>query len=177
MYCSYDNGLAGHDTSAHMKNLVVSVSVCLALLASSHAAAGSVEGPLVVWYNMSAKPEAVDKRVRDYLNSAQAEKDCWTWGALMFMRSKPAAINRELVDRAVLQKDRKAIAKLNGILKKPFGEADHGFDGIVVYSDEHGARYDRLTTGERRIETRGLAKPEDAAKSLCAVLPPITRAP
>jgi hypothetical protein len=158
-----------------------SAAIAACLFVSANALAGMVDGPYVIWINLSAQPEGVDGKMRqmlDYKSSACWDRDR---GPILFMRSKPAAINPALATRALLKREPAALGQLQALLKRRFGdEAPEGFDGIVVYADQPAPRMLGLTTGRARIGSATV----DPAKggpgllaSYCAVLPPITRRP
>lgn len=94
----------------------------------------------------------------------------------MFMRSKPSDITPDLVKKAILDKDKNPIRRLNSILKKPFGGANQSFDGIIVYSDNQTPTYYGLTTGKTHIESVQ-PLPELLGQTICAVMPNIVRKP
>jgi hypothetical protein len=158
-----------------LKFLLLSIS----FLWSALARAGTVEnGPYVVWVNLSPQPTLIDKKIRSYVTSGKAP--CWPLTALLFMRNKPPAITRDLVTRALVQKDKLSIKRLNAILKQSYGEARDGFDGIVAYSDTTPAVMYSLTAGRTKIEHTKInlnLDPNDVEGSFCAVVPEISRGP
>ena len=149
----------------------------IAMAMHAAAGAGSVEGPYVAWVNLSDNPKLIDTRIRDYVNSDKAEKDCWGHSGLLYMRRKPAGLTKEFVRQAVVDKDPKALRALNKLLKQPFDELDAGMDGVIVYDDANGPRLYSLTTGHKKVDAYKLPDLSHLGKGFCAVLPPITRAP
>lgn len=147
----------------------------VALLVCVKAWAGTVEGPYIVWMNLSKEPAEVDNKIRNYLN--HGDDLCWNNDALIFMRSKPPEVSRELVTLSIIKQEPKAIAKLNRILKKPFGEASGGFDGIVVYSDQPEPKMYSLTTGHRQVKSESINSQKELELSLCILMPEIIRKP
>lgn len=147
------------------------------LFVCSSSSAGLVGGPLIVWYNLSKNPQPIDGRIQKYLESGEAEKQCWTWGATLYMNAKPPTITRDLVELALVKGDVNAIEKINKILKAPFDDADDGFDGIIAYSDANGPTYYRLTTGKKKIKTYKMTNLRSLEDGICVVIPPIIRKP
>jgi hypothetical protein len=152
------------------------LSACALLSVQTLASAGSVDGPYVVWMNLSGSPDAADQRIRQFVNSGKAE--CWNSEAVLFMRDKPKTITPALVTRALIDSDKAAIKEVNKLLKRGHGEmATGGFDGVVVYTDQPKPAVYSLTTGERKVVQVSLAQAKDLETSFCKVLPMITRAP
>lgn len=148
------------------------------MLAALPAYAGSVEGPHVVWMNLSDDPEPVEARMVAYLNSPGNR--CKSEGEILFMRKKPKAITPALARQALIKRDPLALAQLQRILKQPFGDATGGFDGIVVYTDAPTTRMLALTTGSMKIARRpvkSLSTEGYLEEAFCEVRPGITRAP
>jgi hypothetical protein len=94
----------------------------------------------------------------------------------MYMSTKPAAITRDLIKSAFYEKNSKAIARLNKILKEPFDDASDGFDGIIVFSDEAQLRYYSLTMGKKKIKILNIGI-NDVEAGMCLVIPDIVRKP
>jgi hypothetical protein len=155
-----------------IKNALLAVAAFVVCLS---AIAGSVEGPYLVWVNLSKEPSEIDSRIRNYLN--HGDDLCWSSEALIFMRSKPNEITVELVTSAIIKHKTNAIAELNKILKKPFGDANDGFDGIIIYTDKPTPKIYSLTTGRRRVKSESIKGPEELEASLCVVMPEIIRKP
>ena len=152
-----------------------SLHILLALfVASFDAWAGAVPGPYVIWVNLSMHPGPVDRTVENYLESD--DDLCWNKGALMFMRSKPSGVTPALVRRAVLEKDVGALRKLSAILRRPFGEANQGFDGLIAYSELPEPTYYGLTTGRNRIQSVQ-PLPDFLGRTICVVMPEVVRKP
>ncbi|MEQ6341570.1 MAG: hypothetical protein M3A44_07915 [Gammaproteobacteria bacterium] len=152
-----------------------SLLIIAALFACLNAFAGSVEGPYIVWVNLSKEPSEVDNKIRNYLN--HGDDLCWNNDALIFMRSRPPEISKELINSAIIKHETKAIAKLNRILKKPFGEANDGFDGIIVYGDQPKPKMYSLTTGLRQVKSESINSKKELEISLCILMPEIIRKP
>lgn len=149
----------------------------LVLLAScTGAGAGSVSGVHVIWVNLSKAPKMVDDRVAAYLDSAAARQACWEEGSLLFMHARPKNLGNDLVKSAVIGKNAIAQNKLNAILRTPFRDAVAGFDGIIVYSDEHGPMYYSMTTGRGKVATLDV-NPRNAEIGMCVVMPDAVRKP
>jgi hypothetical protein len=152
------------------------VLACALLSAQALASAGSVDGPYVVWINLSGTPDTADQRIRQFVNSGKAE--CWNSEAVLFMRDKPKTITPALVTRALIDNDKAAIKEVNKLLKRGHGEmATGGFDGVVAYTDQPKSAVYSLTTGERKVVHVSFAQAKDLETSFCKVLPMITRAP
>lgn len=140
------------------------------------AVAGSVSGVHVVWVNLSATPQTMNKRIALYIDSAAGKKDCWEEGSLLFMKSRPKKMSDALVRSAVIAKDPAAQKILSSMLRQPYGDAVAGFDGIIVYSEEGGPRYDSLTTGRNKVATLDV-NPKNADIGICVVMPDAVRRP
>jgi hypothetical protein len=149
----------------------------LVLLASCvSAGAGSVSGVHVIWVNLSKAPKMVDDRVAAYMHSAAAREACWEENSLLFMHARPKNLNNELVRAAVIGNNAIAQKKVNAILRVPFRDAVAGFDGIIVYSDEHRSTYYGMTTGRRKVATLDV-NPQNADIGICVVMPDAVRKP
>jgi hypothetical protein len=168
--CSTEDKIVGK-----IKYLVLSLSV----LCTPYAHAGTVEdGPYVVWVNLSRHPARIDEKIRSFVSSGKAR--CLPSTAVLFMRIKPKAITRNLVTGALVNKDKVSIKRLNAIMKRSYGEARDGFDGIVAYTDATPAVMYSLTTGRTKIEHSTInlkLDPQDIEGSFCAVVPEISRGP
>ena len=67
-------------------------------LPSAHA--GWVEGPYVVWVNLP-KTQAVDARIKAFVDADREQ--CWSDGALLYMRKRPEGVTDELARQAVVE--------------------------------------------------------------------------
>lgn len=140
--------------------------------------AGSVEGPHLVWVNLTSSVDelnAVDSRLKNFLNSQ--DKFCWDDGLLVFMKSKPRQITHKLVTDAVIKRQVASIKKINEILRAPFDETQSGFDGIVVYTDKPKPMLYSITLGRTKIVSDSVDRPEHLEGAFCNVIPPIVRKP
>ena len=147
------------------------------LLAPLPALAGMVQGHRVIWVNLASEPGRVDQHMRSYFEGGTSE--CLSAHTLVFMRSKPKGITRQLVRRALIQKEAAARVELNKLLQRPFPEAEDGFDGIVAYSDQPSRQMYGLTRGRKKIATASVQSTdgEDLEISYCKVSPEIVRLP
>ncbi len=148
-----------------------------AALLASHAYAGSVTGPYLIWMNF-AKDAAADQALHDY-TTAQINADmCWSDGALLLISDYPPAITPELVRRAVLKREPAAQSRLRALLRK--GDADlSGYDGVIVVPKSakptlvsFGA--DGKVRSHKAVDKTGEPAWADA---FCDVQPPILRKP
>jgi hypothetical protein len=140
--------------------------------------AGSVEGPHLVWVNLTSSAKelnSVDSRLKNFLNNQ--DKFCWDDGLLVFMKNKPRQMTHKLVMSAVVKRQGASIKKINEILKTPFDEAVSGFDGIVVYTDKPKPMLYSITTGKMKIISDSVDRPEHLEGAFCNVIPPIVRKP
>ena len=140
--------------------------------------AGSVEGPHLVWVNLTSsayKLNAVDSRLKNFLNNQ--DKFCWDDGLLVFMENIPKQVTHKLVTDAVIKGQGASIKKINEILRAPFGEAKGGFDGIVVYTDKPRPMLYSITVGRTKIISNSVDRPEHLEGAFCNVIPPIVRKP
>lgn len=151
------------------------VAVCM-WASCAMAVAGSVSGVHVVWVNLSATPQTMDNLIARYLDSAAGKEDCWEEGSLLFMKSRPKKMSDALVTSAVIAKDPAAQKILSAMLRQPYGDAVAGFDGIIVYSEQGGPRYDSLTTGRNKVATLEV-NPDNADIGICVVMPDAVRQP
>ncbi len=140
-----------------------------------YAHAGSVEGPHLIWFNLSKSPAIMDAILADLIKSDPPI--CWDDGLILFMHAKPAAVTRELVHSAIVVKNKDAIASLNNLMKLPFEDAKDGFDGIVVYADEPQPMLYSLTVGTKKIQHDVVAKPVHIKGAFCNVIPATVRKP
>lgn len=94
----------------------------------------------------------------------------------MFMREKPPEITKELIRSAIYYRNKIDLKKLNKILRSPYGEAEDGYDGLIVYSDEKTPKYYSLTAGSKEIKIIEIEM-KDVEIGVCASLPTIIRKP
>lgn len=137
---------------------------------------GSVEGPYIVWINLSSNPAPIDRRLEAYCEK-HINDACWNDRALMFMRHKPKDITNDLIFTAVTKKDIKLINKLNKILLQPFEDAEGGFDGILVYTDHPTPRLYSLTRGKKNFKHETIEDMKNFEDMVCLITPPIVRKP
>lgn len=138
---------------------------------------GSVDGPYVLWLNISNDPTvSIDAKVRAYLNSG--DDLCWNANARMYMRKRPPDLTASLATQALIQKSRSAQQKLKYILHAPFDQAPE-FDGIIIFSDKPSPRFISLSArGNRKEEPISDISNNEAIKaSLCVVMPSVQRLP
>lgn len=152
------------------------IIVFLIFLNCNTASAGIINGVNVIWFNMSLQPSELDKKIFDYIESGKAHEDCWEPGSILFMRSKPKSITSELIKAAIIDKNSRALKKLNDILYLPYGEAVDGFDGIIVYSEKTGGRYYSMTRGQKKISVLEV-NPRNVEIGICVVMPDLVRKP
>ena len=95
------------------KNTIILVASIVIGLASGQAAAGSAEGPSVIWSNLgSAGKNIMNSLVKSYLQSG--DNLCWQAGSsVMYMTKRPAEITDSLIQDGVILRKRAAIEKLN----------------------------------------------------------------
>lgn len=163
---------------ANMK-LKTAIAALTLLFAQSLTSAGSVEGPYIVWVNLAANPDPVNQELSAYLE--QRHDDCWQYGGVLVGRDRPKQITIELVRKAILERDKPAIARLNKLLKQPNdARYSDGFDGIMVYTDQPKPTLYSMTVGPKKIrfaEIHPEKYPQYLGTKFCKIAPPITRSP
>lgn len=152
-------------------------SCVVALGVHGYASAGSVEGPYVAWVNLSANPAPVDARIKRHRDSGEVADACWGHGSILYMRRQPVGLTKDLARRAVLDKDPRAMRALGKILQQPMDEFSDGLDGVIVYDDAKGPTFYGYTTGKTRVKVHKMSDLGRLEDEVCAVVPPITRAP
>jgi hypothetical protein len=149
----------------------------IGLLGAGGAAAGSVEGPYIVWMNLGGvQGQRADDQIKAFVNGEQ--RLCWEEGALLYMRQRPPGITPALVRRALQQGEPAAQGRLRHLLRQPFDDLP-GFDGVVAYSDRGAPRLMSLgMRGPVRSERVLSATGEEAwGATFCRILPPVSRRP
>ena len=159
----------------HKLTLALSVFF-IGCVSTIDAAAGIVGGPLVVWINLSKDTTLIDHRIQSYLSSGDAERECGNFGMVLYMNKKPPEITVKLAKSALIDKEPKAIAEVNKLLRKPFRGATEGMDGILLYTDEPQPKFYSLTTGKRKVRELEVY-PKEVETGMCVMLPTIVRKP
>jgi hypothetical protein len=156
-----------------MKLLKKKIALCL--LASLHlqAFAGAQDGPFIIWVNLSENKQ-IDRMVEEQLADGE---DC-SWPRIV-VTAPPEWIGGDLVGKAFLKQDKKAIQTLDRLMRKPVkGQANEGFDGIMVYDEVKGPRISSLTRSWKEVLREKVASPAGKAeqwKAFCRSIPEITR--
>lgn len=157
--------------------LIYLVLVAIFYFCHGTAMAGSVEGPYIVWVNLSeADHQVVDREIREYLTSKDGV--CWNDGALLYMTKRPLSITASLVRSALIDRNKKSIAELLKILHHEFDIVPE-FDGLVAYSDSGDRKLISISAnGKIKVEpTVNLEGQQAIGPSFCIVLPPISHKP
>jgi hypothetical protein len=147
----------------------------LCFLASLHlqAFAGSLDGPFIIWVNLSQNKQ-IDRLVEEQLANGE---DCSE--PRIVVTAPPEWIGNDLVSRAFLKQDKKAILALDRLMRKPVkGQASEGFDGIMVYDEVKGPRISSLTRSWKEVLREKVARPAGKAelwKAFCISIPEVTR--
>jgi len=157
-------------------NLTI-IAFCLLLLnMPKNVLAGDAGGPYVIWVNLSNNysiDAMLDKRLQD--NDDRIPPD-----SIFLFRKRPTGITNDLVRKAVVKNDKAAIKKLDKLVRKPFEDFTKGFDGIIVYDEESGARLSSTTRGWNTFYREKLKLPEDPNsiwELFCTLIPEVTRKP
>jgi hypothetical protein len=169
----------GQAMTSSSKSRIVKCFGMFAVAAAMHtgANAGSVEGPYLAWINLSADPQPVDTRIRVDRESGRARDRCWGDSSILYMRRQPVGLTKDLVRRAVLEKNPQAMRALNKILRRPLDDLTDGLDGVIVYDDANGPTYYGFTTGSNKLKIKKLPDLKRLEEDVCAVMPAITRKP
>lgn len=158
---------------ALVKFLSLAVTTTLSMQ-SIQAQAGSVEGPYVVWINLSKERNITDDVVERFLDSG--DKTCWNDSAIMFMRSKPTSITAKLAKQALIENDLNSKQKIHRILKMHFNDAPDGFDGIIVYTDAPTRAMYSMNRNSLKISMDvDIKNTAHIPAALCNVMPKIGR--
>lgn len=162
--------------AALVKKINNSFSLLITLLFATTVHAGSIEGPYVIWVNLSSEKTATDSIVKSFLDSGNTT--CWNKSAIMFMRSKPNALTEQLVKRALIENNSSAQRKIQKILATGFGDAESGFDGIIAYTDQPKRSMFSMSRNSKKIaRDRAIKNTDQIPGALCNVMPDIQRAP
>ena len=153
--------------------IIFAISISLLL---SLATAGSIPGPLVILFDLS-KDKELKKIIEDQSNSKALE--CRRPDVELFIDRRPSGLLDELVIDGVVKKNKVAMRKLNKILHMPDDDIDKGYDGIVVYISNPKPRFITFVTGYSATLDTAVSRQgnDEFIKTLCMVLPPITRKP
>jgi hypothetical protein len=162
------------------KKTAIVASLLAISIFTEQASAGSVSGPYVIWANLgNADGNIMDSIIKNYLDSG--DDFCWQKGSsIMYMKDRPAEISDALIHDGLILKNKAAIKKLNRLLTHKFSPGWEGFDGIIVYTDQGGAKFTSFTAGSKKIKSSripDISNIGDIQLTLCDVMPPITRAP
>lgn len=162
--------------AALVKNTIYSAALFLTLHIISIAHAGSVEGPYVIWVNLSGERATTDAIVKNFLDSG--DTTCWNDSAIMFMRSKPKNLTEQTVKQALIENNPSAQKKIQKILTTKFGDAENGFDGIIAYTDHPTRSMFSMTRSSKKIERDfEIKNTSQIPGALCNVMPDVKRAP
>lgn len=162
--------------AALVKRIRHFASLVIFLFFTSLSHAGSVEGPYVIWVNLSSEKIAVDSVVKSFLD--RGDTTCWNSSAIMFMRSKPKALTEQLVRQALIENTPTAQRKIQKILATGFGDAENGFDGIIAYIDHPRRSLFSMSRSCSRVEHDfEINSINQIPGALCNVMPDIKRAP
>ena len=142
------------------------------------AQAGWVEGPYVVWVNLP-KTQAVDARIKAFVDADREQ--CWSDGALLYMRKRPEGVTDELARQAVVERQPQAQARLRQLLDRGVDELP-ALDGLVVYwqgpqGQPMMGSWSRLKGRVRHASALGAQGQLALSETFCQVLPPISRKP
>jgi hypothetical protein len=139
--------------------------------------AGSVSGPEVILVNLSDNA-GIEQKIKDIVDTGNIS--CWNPDAELFIRRRPQGMTNNLILSGLIQKQKASIRKLDKLLRKPDGDIDKGYDGIVVYVEKPKRKFITLvSTFLSTIDTDiPLSTTEDGLiKAFCEALPPVTRKP
>lgn len=160
-----------------MKNLIQIIFTILTISLPLLAMSGSVPGPLVIIVDLS-KEKDLTRLIENPSNSKALE--CRRPDVQLFINRRPAGLTDKLVISGTIRKNKAAIYKLNKVLHMADDDIDKGYDGIVIYSKNPKPKFITFVSGySATLETPVLHQGDDAEfiKTLCMVLPPITRKP
>lgn len=159
--------------------LIIIITVAFSLLFFSNlnlALAGDPGGPYVIWVNLSNNTsidEMLDKRLK-------LEDDRVPPDSNFLFKKRPTGITNELVRKAVIKNDKKAIKLLDKLMHRPFGDFNKGFDGIIVYDEDKAPRLSQVVVGWLAVYSKKIPVPTDPNSvwdTFCILIPEVTRKP
>lgn len=151
-------------------NIPVFALICFS---ATPAVAGFRSGPHILWVNL-----ADNCQVEALIEKKLAEQDdCLAPNASF--TPLPEWIPVELVEKAVFNKDKKAISSLDRLMRKRYDNYFYdGFDGIMVYDERSGSHLSNLVRGWKyviRINFPSQSSKSSQWKEFCKLVPDITR--
>jgi hypothetical protein len=166
---------------------IIKLLFCLLIMTPpSYALAGDPGGPYAVWVNMSDKvviSKFLSRRVAKAKNDDSFDNAFDVPSLIdaeVLFYERPSDITDELVRRAVIKNDKKAIKILNKIMRRDYEGFYGGFDGIIVYDEEDGPRFSLIQRGvdvvfKEKIPSR--KDPKSVWETFLLVIPEVTRKP
>lgn len=156
-----------------MKKIVLLISFWATFAAPSISNAGFAGGPYFLWFNLSN-----NKYIDDVINKNLSDgEDCGDPD--MKIIPAPDWINRELIEKALIQENKGSIKVLDDLVRRKYPQyAAQGLDGVIVYTDSPNPRFLNFVRGRKVILKDNLAKPSDEKaiwRKFCLMVPPITR--
>lgn len=136
---------------------IIFIMACLFLLTPQlKSFAYDFGGPWVVWVNLSNKTN-IENMIRKHINNTNS--NIYDNGLFLF-KLRPTGITNELVKKAVIDNDNKAIQQLDEIMHRDFLDFYGGFDGIIVYDEERGPRLSQIVRDKRTIVGKKIEHPD-----------------
>jgi hypothetical protein len=155
------------------------MGVLFALL-SLKAYSGQISYPNLVFVSLDQKNGAEFTRLFKEIVNAPNPK-CWNGtSALIYVSTRPKNLTDDLVRKAVIKHDPKAIKLIGSILLSYKDDEVRGFDGLVALVDDSGPRLISITAGRTRVRSFALFNTDnvhDIEDAFCAVIPPVVRKP
>lgn len=156
-----------------MKSIFIIPFLLTSLLISHDSNAGFAGGPYFLFVNTSN-----NKKIDEIINKKISEREDCSKPDMQLIDT-PDWISQELINKAMVAGDKKAISKLDTLIRKKHPDYSmQGLDGIILYSEDPKPQFSNFVRGRKVILKDRLAKSanDDAIwKAFCLMVPPITR--
>ncbi|MGW8391053.1 hypothetical protein [Pseudoduganella sp. HUAS MS19] len=142
-------------------------------LVSNNSIAGFAGGPYFLFIN-----SANNKKIDEIINKKISEKEDCSKPDMQIIDT-PDWISQELINKAMVAGDKKAISKLDTLIRKKHPDYSmQGLDGIILYSENPMPQFSNFVRGRKVILKDRLGKSandEAIWSAFCLMVPPITR--
>jgi hypothetical protein len=156
-----------------MKSIFITSFLLTSLLISHDSNAGFAGGPYFLFVNTSN-----NKKIDEIINKKISEREDCSKPDMQLIDT-PDWISQELINKAMVAGDKKAISKLDTLIRKKHPDYSmQGFDGIILYREDPLPQFSNFVRGRKVILKDRLAKSADDDaiwKAFCLMVPPITR--
>lgn len=140
------------------------------------AISGDAGGPHVLWVNLTDK--VVISRFLERRIQEQTDEETINMYALF--SDRPKGITDEIVRNAIIKKDKKAIMRLDKLIRRSYNGFPFykGFDGVIVYDEENGPRFSLIERGSYTVYQEKIPArrdPKSVWETFIKVIPEVKR--